>query len=153
MTSQPSQQMPAQPVVAQQHLPPPPAQTMPAHMVPTAPAPLPPHTVPSMQTMPHTAPPIPPMPHAAHTLAQTMPAQQLPPVGTLPPHIPPHMVTHATPPAAFSPYQYPYQAAAHHQASGRISVGIIMLLVPLCAIAKSHCWYEAHSRNVFVLIR
>eukprot|EP00439_Symbiodinium_sp_Y106_P055543 s4128_g7.t1 len=120
MTSQPSQQMPAQPVVAQQHLPPPPAQTMPAQKVPTAPAPLPPHTVPSMQTMPHTAPPIPPMPHAAHTLAQTMPAQQLPPVGTLPPHIPPHMVTHATPPAAFSPYQYPYQAAAHHQAYGGV---------------------------------
>ncbi|CAE7554767.1 unnamed protein product [Symbiodinium sp. CCMP2456] len=121
MTSQPSQQMPAQPVVAQQHLPPPPAQTMPAHMVPTAPAPLPPHTVPSMQTMPHTAPSIPPMPHAAHTLAQTMPAQQLPPVGTLPPHIPPHMVTHATAPAAaFSPYQYPYQAAPHHQAYGGV---------------------------------
>eukprot|EP00437_Effrenium_voratum_P016154 CAMPEP_0181441232 /NCGR_PEP_ID=MMETSP1110-20121109/23398_1 /TAXON_ID=174948 /ORGANISM="Symbiodinium sp., Strain CCMP421" /LENGTH=535 /DNA_ID=CAMNT_0023565103 /DNA_START=46 /DNA_END=1653 /DNA_ORIENTATION=+ len=119
MTSQPSQQMPAQPVVAQQHLPPPPAQTMPAHMVPTAPAPLPPHTVPSMQTMPHTAPAIPPMPHAAHTMAQT--AQQLPPVGTLPPHIPPHMVTHATAPAAaFSPYQYPYQAAPHHQAYGGV---------------------------------
>ncbi|CAE7534477.1 unnamed protein product [Symbiodinium natans] len=108
MTSQPSQQMPAQPVVAQQHLPPP--QPMPHTMVPPPPLP---HAVPSMpQTMPQTMP---------HTMAQTMPAQQLPPVGTLPPHVQQHMPAHATAPAAFSPYQYPpYQPPPHYQAYGNV---------------------------------